>query len=51
MNKETMEEQKEMLLGALLNGDINRDEYAKELRSIEDIMLVSIGVCRMHYFK
>ena len=43
--KVTMEEQKEMLLGALLNGDINRDEYAKELKSIEDIMLVSIGVC------
>ena len=43
--KVTMEEQKEMLLGALLNGDINRDEYAKELKSIEDIMLVSICVC------
>ena len=47
--KVTMEEQKEILLGALLNGDINRDEYAKELKSIEDIMLVSICVCWMHY--
>ena len=40
-----MEEQKEMLLGALLNGGIYRDEYAKELKSIEDIMLVKICVC------
>ena len=45
MNKVMTEEQKEMLLVALLNGNINRDEYTKELKIIEDIMLVSIDVC------